>query len=96
MIIETPYKATDTITLKITNGDEIIGRFIEEDNNTITVNKPLALMATQQGIGLGPWTFTVNPDSKIKINKSAVVFVHKSDDSMAKQYISSTSGIQMV
>jgi hypothetical protein len=96
MIIETPYKANDTVTIKTAGGDEIVARFVEENDKSITVTKPLALMATSQGIGLGPWTFTVDPQSKIKINKSTIVFVHKTEDSMAKQYISSTSGLSMI
>lgn len=96
MIIETPYKAQDTITIKTTAGEELVARFIEEDAAGITVQKPMAIMATQQGIGLGPFTFTINPDAKVKINKNAVLVVHKTDAEMAKQYVSSTSGIQMV
>ncbi len=96
MIIETPYRANDTVTIKTSGGDEVVARFVEESEKTITVTKPLALMATPQGIGLGPWTFTVDPQSKIKINKSTIVFVHKTEDSMAKQYITSTSGLSMV
>lgn len=96
MIIEAPYKQNDTVTLKTTGGEEIVARFVEEDTNTITVNKPMAIMATGQGIGLGPFAFTINPDSKVKINKHSLVFVHKTDGEMAKQYVSSTSGIQMV
>ena len=52
-------------------------------------------MATGQGIGLGPFTFTINPEAKLKINKSAVLVVHKTDGEMAKQYVASTTGIQM-
>ena len=96
MIIETPYKALDAITLKTTGGEEVVARFIEEDAQTITIEKPLAVMATPQGLGLGPFCFTVNPSAKVKINKSTLVFVHKTDGEMAKQYISSTTGIQMV
>jgi hypothetical protein len=96
MIIEAPYKANDTITIKTTGGDEVIARFVEENDKTVTITKPMALMATQQGIGLGPWTFTVDPQSKIKLNKSTLVFVHKTEDSMAKQYVSSTSGLAMI
>lgn len=95
MIIETPYKSNDAITLKTTGGDEIVARFVEENDKIITITKPMALMATPQGIGLGPWTFTVDPQSKIKINKNTLVFVHKTEDSMAKQYVSSTSGLAL-
>lgn len=96
MIIETPYKTNDTVTIRTTAGEEIVARFTEEDTYSISVTKPLALMVTQQGIGLGPWVFTVDPQSKIKLNKNAIVFVHKTEKSMADQYIQSTSGLTMV
>ena len=96
MIIEAPYKANDTVTLKTTGGEEIVARFIEEDANTITVQKPLAIVATAQGIGLGPFAFTINPESKIKVQKHSLVFIHKTDGEMSKQYVAGTSGIQMV
>jgi len=95
MIIEAPYKATDTITIKTNAGEEIVARFVEENATTITVQKPMAIMATQQGVGLGPFAFTINPDAKIKLNKTSMMFVHKTDGEMAKQYVSSTTGIQM-
>ena len=94
MIIESAYKANDAITLKLTGGDEVVARFVEEDNTTITVQKPLALVAAQQGMGLAPFSFTVDLDAKLRINKSTVVFVHKTQSDMANQYMASTSGIQ--
>jgi hypothetical protein len=93
MIIEAPYKATDTITIRTTAGEEIVGRFVEEDANYVKITKPLALQATQQGIGLGPWVFTVDPVSTIKLNKSAIVFVHKTAKDMASQYVQATTGL---
>ena len=95
MLIEAPMKDGDTVTIKTFNGDELIARLVETKTNTYVVSKPLAIMATQQGLGLGPYTFTVNPDSKIEINKNAVIFIAKTDSEMAKQYISSTTGIQL-
>lgn len=93
MIIDQPMKANDTVTIKTTGGDEIVARFVQEDDKTITVLKPLALMATPQGIGLGPFAFTIDPDAKLKLNKSTVVFVAKTESRMASQYMTSTSGI---
>ncbi len=96
MLIEAPLKDGDTVTIKTFNGDELVARLFETKTNTYVVSKPLAIMATAQGLGLGPYTFTVNPDTKIEINKHAVIFIAKTDSEMAKQYISSTSGIKLV
>ena len=96
MIIEMPYKAQDAVSIKTTGGEEIVARFVEEDAHSITVERPMVVMATQQGLGLGPYSFTVDPKARFKLNKNAIVFVHKTEGEMAKQFISSTSGIQMV
>jgi hypothetical protein len=94
MIIEQPINENTAITIKTTGGDEIVARFVSEDETTITVLKPLALMATPEGMGLAPFAFTVPMDAKLKLYKSAVVFMAKTDTQMATQYMTSTSGIQ--
>lgn len=95
MLIDAPYKATDAITLKLSTSEEIVARFVEEDETTITVTKPMALMMAQNGPGLGPFTFTTRPDANLKLNKSQILFVVKSDEDAAKQYIETTTGIAL-
>ena len=93
MIIETAYKVGDTITAKTVAGEEIIARLEEEKGTKLKVSKPMALTANQQGLGMVPFTFTVNPESSIELNMNTLVFVAKTDEDMAKQYIQSTTGI---
>jgi len=93
MIIETPYKVGDTISMKTVAGEEIIARLEEEKGTKLKVSKPMALTASQQGLGMVPYTFTVNPNANIELNMNTLVFVAKTDDEMAKQYIQSTTGI---
>ena len=95
MIIETPYRANDTITIRTMAGEELVARFVSENATHLVVTKPLALQASQQGIGLGPWTFTVDPAANIKINMHSIVFVHKTDKDMASQYMSATTGLTL-
>ena len=95
MLIEAPYKNGDTVSMKTVAGEEIIARLVDESGDTLTVNKPMALTATQQGLGLVPFTFTVNPESKISLNKNTLVFIAKTDSEMSKQYIESTTSIKL-
>ena len=95
MLIDTPYKAGDTITAKTVAGEEIIARFIEEKGTKLKVSKPMALTMNQQGLGMVPFTFTVNPESDVELNSNTLVFVAKTDDEMAKQYVQSTTGIAL-
>lgn len=93
MIIETPYKAGDTISIKTAAGEELVARLVEEKIGKIVVSKPLAIMATPNGMGLGPFMFTVSPDAKIELNTNAVLAIVKTEANMAKQYITSTTGV---
>jgi len=96
MIIETPYKAGDTISFKTVAGEEVIARLKEETADILKVDKPMALTASQQGLGMVPFTFTISPSTSVNVQKSALVFIAKTDDEMAKQYIESTTSIKMV
>lgn len=93
MLIETPYKVTDIITLKILGGDEVVGRLAAIDNGSITLNKPHAVMMGQQGFGLAPYVMTAGPDFKISVKDEHVVCVVKTYDAIAKEYIKQTSGL---
>jgi len=95
MLIEAPYKNGDTVSVTTVAGEEIVARLVDENGETLTVTKPMALTATQQGIGMVPFSFTVSPDSKLSLNKNTLVFIAKTDESTAKQYIESTTNIKL-
>jgi len=96
MIIETPYKEGDTISLKLSSGEEIVARLEKEDAKYFTVRKPMVLIAQPEGLGLAPFMFSVSPDAKFNITVTSVSCVAKTQDEIGKQYTSQTSGIQMI
>jgi hypothetical protein len=96
MLIETPYKVGDTVSFKLSSGEEIIGRLEDETEKTFTVRKPMVLIAQQQGLGLAPFMFSVSPDGKFVLQATSVSCVAKTEAEIGKQYTSQTSGIQMV
>ena len=93
MLIETPATKYDTVTIKLAGNEELVARFVEQDDNGITIEKPMMVVVGPEGLGLGPFTFTVNPETKITLNKNVVMFMVKTDPEMAKQYVQSTTGI---
>ena len=95
MIIETPYKVGDTVTIKTTAGEEVIARLVGETDKAITITKAMAIVATQNGIGLGPFSFTADPDAKLVLNKRGVLYTSKTVGEMATQYIKSTTGLDL-
>ena len=95
MLIDTPYKENDVISIKLTSGEELVAKLLAEDANFATISKPLSLTATQQGMGLTPFMFTVDPEAKFKINQASIVCIVKTLDEMASNYIQSTTGLKI-
>lgn len=96
MLIEAPYKKNDTVTLKTSGGEEIIARFVEENDNTVKVQKPMTLVATPDGnIGLGPFAFTLNQGVDVVLNKNVILMIAKTEQEMASQYVQSTTGLAL-
>lgn len=95
MLLEKPKTNGDVVTIKLTSGEEVIARFEEETSTGIKVSKPMMLSVSQQGVGMMPYMFTVNPDTSIVFNRSAVAVISATDEDFAKQYTTSTTGIQM-
>jgi len=93
MLIETPYKKGDTISLKLASGEEIVARLDAESDNDFTLNKPMVLIAQQQGLGLAPFMFSVSPEAKFTLQRTSVSCLAKTEEEISKQYIQQTTGI---
>lgn len=95
MLLEKPRASGDVVTLKLISGEEVVGRFEEETSAGIKITKPMVISMTPKGPGLMPFLFTVNPDTAVTINHSAVALAANADKGFADQYIQSTTGIQL-
>lgn len=93
MIIERPYKVNDVVSIKLSSGEELVGKLVDENPETVTLSKPLMLSMTQKGMGLAPYMFTVNPETNITFNEKNIITLTKTMETMAKQYIQSTTGL---
>jgi hypothetical protein len=94
MLIEKPYAINDVVSIKLSSGEEVIGKLLEETPETVTLSKPLMLAQTAKGMGLAPYMFTVDPEkAQLKFNEKNIITVTKTMETMAKQYIQSTTGL---
>ena len=93
MLIETPYKEGDTVSFKLSSGEEIVARLEKESDKDFTLRKPMVLVAQQQGLGLAPFMFSVDPDNKFMMRTSSVTCVSKTQTDIANQYIATTTGL---
>jgi hypothetical protein len=93
MLLEVPYKEGDTISLKLSSGEELVARLDKEDETYYTLKKPMVLVAQPEGLGLAPYMFSVNPDNKFMLRTNSVSCVSKTQDEIGKQYVQTTTGI---
>jgi hypothetical protein len=95
MLIENKFRSNDVISFKVSSGEEILGRYVREDDVNFYVTKPSVLMMNQQGMGMIPYMMTVSPESEYAIARASVITYARTDDEIGKQYLSRTSGIQL-
>lgn len=96
MLIQKGVAEGEVITLKLTSGEELVAKLSEETETYYKLSKPMVIGMGQQGPGLMPYLFTVNPDREVKLLKQTVTVAEPTDEAFAKQFLESTSGIKLV
>ena len=93
MLVEVKFKQGDTISLKLASGEEIVGKFNQKVTGGYELIKPMVLIASEKGLGLAPFMFSVSPEGKFTFNGDSVTCVGATEGEIAKQYIATTTGI---
>ena len=96
MLINKGVSAGEVITLKLTSGEEIVAKLVEDGITYYKLKNPQVIGMGPKGPGLMPYLFTVNPDTEIKLQKSTVTVAEATDAQFAKQFLESTTGIALV
>lgn len=96
MLIDKGVSVGEVITIKLTSGEEIVAKLVEETDAYLKLARPMVIAMGQQGPGLIPYLFTVNPDKEVKLLRTNVTIVEATDKSFADQFIQSTTGIKLV
>ena len=96
MLINKGVTEGEVITLKLTSGEEIVAKLVEDGAAYYKLSRPMVIGMGQQGPGLMPYLFTVHPDKEIKLAKGTVTVAEATDEVFAKQFLETTSGIKLV
>ena len=95
MLIQRGVVEGEVITLKLTSGEEIVAKLVEDGPVYYKLNRPMVIGMGQKGPGLMPYLFTVSPDKDVKLQKSTVTVAEPTDEAFAKQFLESTTGIAL-
>lgn len=95
MLIDKGVTVGEVITVKLTSGEEIVAKLSDETPTHYKLSRPMVIGMGQQGPGLMPYLFTINPDKIIGLLKSTVTVAEATDEIFAKQFLEQTSGIKL-
>jgi hypothetical protein len=95
MLIDKGVSVGEVITLKLTSGEELVGKLVEDGTSYYKLGRPMVIAMGAKGPGLMPYLFTVSPDKDIKIAKGTVTVAEATDKQFADQFIQSTTGIAL-
>lgn len=96
MIIDKGIAPGDVATFKLTSGEEIVAKLIEETGYYYKLSRPMVIAMGERGPGLMPYLFTVHPDKEVKLSKTTVTVAEATDATFAKQFVQTTTGIALV
>lgn len=97
MLVSKPkLEADDIITLKLSNGDEIVGKLIENGTDEFLIYKPCTVIPSAQGIGLMQTLISADINKNVPISKASVMMSAPTMDEMRNHYIRTTTGIEPV
>lgn len=97
MLVTSNYKVNDVVTLKLSNGEEIVGKLTDNTDSEFVLTRPLVFsMNPQSGQAmLVPWLMSVDPTAAqpISISKSNVLAATKTIKDISDNYTQATTGI---
>lgn len=96
MLVDKGVAEGEVITFKLTSGEEIVAKLVEDGAAYYKLSRPMVIGMGAQGPGLMPYLFTIHPDKEIRLAKGTVTVAEATDEQFAKQFLQSTSGIQLV
>ena len=93
MLVNKTYKQNDIITVALLTGQELIAKFVSEDDGSIVIKKPLTLVFGPEGAAFQPYTITGDSDNEVTIRMHTVISVLKTKGEIATAYSGATSGL---
>ena len=96
MLIDKGVAVNEVITLKLTSGEELVAKLVQDTDTYYKLSHPQVIGHGPKGPGLMPYLFTVSPDKEIKLLKSTVTVSEATDKQFADQFIQATTGIKLV
>jgi hypothetical protein len=95
MLIDKGVTEGEVVTIKLTSGEELVAKLVEDGPLYYKLNRPMVLTMNQQGLGMAPYLFTVSNDKDVRLSKGTVTIIEATEKQFADSYIQGTTGIKL-
>ena len=93
MLKEKTYNSGDIVTVYLQTGQEILGKFVSEDDSSTVLTKPLTVAIGPQGAAFQTFTLTGDSEKNVAFKTGKIISILKTNDQTSSSYIEATSGI---
>lgn len=99
MLVTKPIQPNDVVSVKMSNGDELIAKYVESNETHVTVSKPMLMVlgqtqSGQPGVQMMPFFMLGgDKDGKYPLNKNHVVCLVVSNSEAKSGYTQATTGL---
>ena len=93
MLVEKTYNSGDIVTVYLQTGQEILGKFVSEDDTSTVLTKPLTVAIGPQGAAFQTFTVTGDSENNVSFKTGKIISVLKTNEATSSSYIEATSGI---
>ena len=93
MLKEKTYNSGDIVTVYLQTGQEILGKFVSEDDSSTVLTKPLTVAIGPKGAAFQTFTVTGDSEKNVSFKTGKIISVLKTNEQTSASYIEATSGI---
>ena len=93
MLKEKTYNSGDIVTVYLQTGQEILGKFVSEDDNSTVIKKPLTVAIGPKGAAFQTFTVTGDSESNVSFKTGKIISVLKTNKATSESYKTATSTI---
>lgn len=80
-------------TFKLNTGEEVVARFVSEDDHGMIIENPILCVLSPQGLQMMPGLFSANMDKNVRLNSSSWALIAEVRDDVRNSWIQATTGI---
>jgi hypothetical protein len=89
-------KIGQIVSMKLTSGDEVVGKITGQTAEGITLSKPVILAASRDGLAMVPFMMTADPDGEFLFKVNNIMCLVDTNQQVSDAYFQSVTGITPV